>query len=153
MVKLTWRLNSYRAGRSCVIAQMHSSATLMQSVTWEMMMMMMSAQLKWQCDNDGNGVFFTKLMMLLMTMASWHIPTMTNSHHGGNTVMDMVGFCHQHISTIDDCLWRREVMEKMTMGMIVKMMTVKDISLGCREDHKPCSVTWKFSKWENIWFF
>ena len=27
----TWRLNSYRLGRSWVMAQMHSSATLMQS--------------------------------------------------------------------------------------------------------------------------
>ena len=35
IMKLTCRLNSQRAGRSCVIAQMHSSATLMQSVTCE----------------------------------------------------------------------------------------------------------------------
>ena len=36
-------------------------------------------------------------------MAFRQIPTMTKSHHGGNlSLMAMVGFCHQHIPTIDN---------------------------------------------------
>ena len=36
-------------------------------------------------------------------MVTQQIPTMTESHHWGNlSVMAMVGFCHQHIPTIDN---------------------------------------------------
>ena len=36
-------------------------------------------------------------------MVTQQIPTMTKSHHCGNlSLMAMVGFCHQHIPTIDN---------------------------------------------------
>ena len=43
------------------------------------------------------------MMMMLMIKVSQHIPIITKSHHGGNmSVMDIVGFFHRRIPTIDN---------------------------------------------------
>ena len=49
-----------------------------------------------------------KLSKVMMMITACHnIPTMTKSHHDGNmSVMNMVGFCRQHIHpTIEDEFW------------------------------------------------
>ena len=40
------------------------------------------------------GIMFVIIVIIIIVMAYWHIPTMTDSHHGGFlSVMTMVGIC------------------------------------------------------------